>query len=239
MKKHHVFSLFLVCILLSGCVPAATNDSGTGKDSAFYNTMAVAFMNEGKYQLASVELHKALQQDPGNADALNNLGLVHMQFEEYETAISYFRQAVNRNAQLSEAYNSIGVCYMKLKNYKEAAVVFRQVLADPLYKTPEIAYYNLGITLYREGNYDEALKVFNGGLRRNPDYITPLYGLALIYNRTNRLSEAAEILHKAIASDSNLQGDSDKFAEALRKRLENATGCEEEDIRDLLDILKY
>jgi Tfp pilus assembly protein PilF len=211
----------------------------TGRDSAFYNSMAVAFMNEGKFQLASVELHKALRQDPRNAEALNNLGLVHMQFEEYETAIGYFRQATGRDGKLTDAYNNIGVCHMKRKQYKEAETAFRKTLADPFYKAPEVAYYNLGSSLYRQGNYDAAIEAYTSGLRRNPEHLAPLFGIALAHNRADRLSEAAESLQKAIELEPTLHGDQDAFSNTLRKRLETATGDEAQDITDLLDILKY
>lgn len=240
MKRYYALSLLLACSLLSGCIVAVEKEAPpTGKDSAYHNSMAVAFMNEGKFQLASVELHKSLQQDPGNAEALNNLGLVHMNFEEYETAIGYFRQALGREGKLTEAYNNIGVCHMKLKQYKEAETAFRQAIADPFYKTPEVAYHNLGTTLYREGDYDAAIKAYTTGMRRNPEYIAPLFGIALAHNRADRLSEAAEALQKAIELEPSLKGDQDAFADNLRKRLETATGDEEQDIRDLLDILKY
>lgn len=241
MKRYSVVSLIIGCslLLLTGCVASAPHAPEDGRDSAFYNTMAVAFMNEGKFQLASVELHKSLQLDANNAEALNNLGLVHMQFQEYDTAVGYFGRAAAADAKFTEAYNNMGVCYMKLKRYPEAATAFQRAIADPFYKTPEIAYYNLGMTLYREGKYDAAVKAFDSGLKRNPEYIVPLYGMALSHNRADRIAEAADALMKAIEFDPRLKGDQDAFTEGLRKRLEVATGEEEQDIRDLLDILKY
>lgn len=241
MKRYAIVSLIMGCslLLLAGCVSSVSKDADEGKNSAFYNTMAVAFMNEGKFQLASVELHKALQLDAANAEALNNLGLVHMQFQEYDTAVGYFSRAAAADAKFTEAYNNMGVCYMKLKRYPEAAAAFQRAVADPFYKTPEIAYYNLGMTLYREGKYDAAVKAFDSGLKRNPEYIVPLYGMALAHNRADRIAEAADSLTKAIEFDPRLKGDQDLFAEGLRKRLEQVSGDEEQDIRDMLDILKY
>ncbi len=48
--------------LTFGCV-ASTPGPEAEKDSAFYVKMAQAYMSEGRFQLASVELHKALQQE--------------------------------------------------------------------------------------------------------------------------------------------------------------------------------
>ncbi|NLI30383.1 MAG: tetratricopeptide repeat protein [Nitrospiraceae bacterium] len=238
MKRTIVIGMMLCGCLTFGCV-ASTPGPEAEKDAAFYVKMAQAYMSEGRFQLASVELHKALQQEPGNASVLSNLGIVHLQFQEYDHAVKYFQQAVAADPRLTEAYLNMGIAQMNIRQFKEAAESFRQALADPLYTAPERAYYNLGLALYRLGSYDASIKAFNDALKRNPKYVLPLYGMALVLNRMDRLSEAAETLEKALEFDPNIQGDRERFTDDVRKRLRMATGDAEQDLQDLLDILKY
>jgi type IV pilus biogenesis/stability protein PilW len=239
MKKILLLLMSLILLSLSfGCV-ASSSSNAIEKDAAFYIKMAQAFMSEGRFQLASVELHKALQREPGNANVLSNLGVVHLQFQEYDKAINYFQQAVAADPRLTEAYVNMGIAQMNSRKYKDAVESFRQALADPLFTDPERAYYNLGLAFYRLGNYDAAIKAFQDAIKRNPKYILPLYGIALVLNRTDHFSEAAETLDKALEFDPNIQGDRDRFVDMVKQRLQSATGESEQDLRDLLEILKY
>ena len=236
MKTALVSVMLFVGIMVSGCASAPVE---SGKNADFYKRMGVAYLNEGKNQLAFVEFQTALTHDAKDAETLYYLGLVYLSFEDSANAISAFQRAVSAQPGYSHAYNSLGAAYLKAGRYDDAVGVLKSALANLLYRTPELALYNLGTAYYRLGKIDDALSAFKTALRRNPDYITPYLGIALAYNRAGQYSDAAKALEVAMELDPGVQGDREKLAEELRKRVITAQGDEEQDLRDLLEILNY
>lgn len=236
MKAVFVYVLILAGIMLSGC--ASTPDE-PDKNAAFHKQLGIAHLNEGKNQLAFVEFQKALNIDAKDAEVLYYLGMVYLSFEDIDNSVAAFRRAVSVNPGYSEAYNSMGVAYLKAKRYPDAIQALKSAIANPLYKTPEYALHNLGTAYYRLGKTDDALSAFKTALRRNPDYITPYLGIALAYNRTGQFSEASKALERAMELDPAVKGEREKLVEAFRLRVITAQGDEEQDLRDLLEILNY
>jgi type IV pilus biogenesis/stability protein PilW len=208
-------------------------------DAAYHNKMGMAYLNEGKVQLAYVEFQKAMIKDPDNKDVFYNLGLASIQLEDYENAKKYFLRTVSLAPDYPDAHNNLGVTYMQLGQWELAIASFRKALSNPLYRTPELAFYSLGMSLYRLGMYDKAIDAFKDSIRRDRSFTLPYYGLALACNRKERYGEAAEAMERAIMVDPAYKGDKGKKSSDLKERLYSVKGVEERDIRDLLDILQY
>jgi len=228
--------LILLAVFLAGCSSSQVSPEA---DGAYHNKMGMAFLNEGKIQLAYVEFQKAIQKDPDNKEINYNLGLTCIQLEDYENAKKYFLKSISLAPDFPDAHNNLGVTYMQLGQWDLALASFRKALSNPLYKTPELAFYSMGMSLYRLGMYEKAVDAFKDSIRRDRSFTLPYYGLALAYNRTERYGEAAEALEKAILVDPGYKGDREKKSADLRNRLFSAKGLEEKDIRDLLEILQY
>ncbi|HSW65113.1 MAG TPA: tetratricopeptide repeat protein [Dissulfurispiraceae bacterium] len=236
MKNIALCAMIVAALMIAGCASAPADSTRT---TDFHKKLGIAYMNEGKNQLAFVEFQKAMNIDAADAETLYYLGLVYLSFEDSDNAISSFRRAVSAQANYSEAYNSLGVAYLKAGKYAEAVSALKNAVTNPLYKTPEFALYNLGRAYYRMGKLDEAQTAFKTALRRNPDHITPYQGIALAYNRAGLFSDAARALERAMELDPAIQGDREKLVELLLQRILTAHGDEEQDMRDLLEILKY
>jgi Tfp pilus assembly protein PilF len=201
--------------------------------------MGMAFLGEGKTQLAYVEFQKALQKDPNNKDVVYNLGLTCFQLEDYENSKKYFLKAVSLAPDFPDGHNNLGVTYMQLGQWQLAADSFRRALANPLYRTPELAFYSLGMALYRMGLYDKAIDSFKDSVRRDRAFALPFYGMALTYNKMERYGEAAAVMEKAIQTDTDYKGNKEKKAADLKERLYAAKGEEEKDLRDFIEIMQY
>jgi len=231
------------CMLMAvGCSSGSSSSSsrvGADGDANYHNTIGTAFLREGKIQLAYVEFQKAIKADSNNRDANYNLGLACFQLEDYEKSKKYFQKAVSLAPDFPDAHNNLGVAYMQLGQWGDAAESFRRAIANPLYQTPELAYYSLGMALYRMGKYEQAVESFKDSIRRDRNFALPYYGMALAYNKMERFGEAADLMEKAIQTDANFRGDKGKKAASLRERLYTAKGMEEKDIRDFIDIMQY
>jgi Tfp pilus assembly protein PilF len=201
--------------------------------------MGMAYLNEGKVQLAFVEFQKAIQMEPNNKEVVYNLGLVYFQLEDYVNAKQHFLKAINLDPQFANAYNNLGATYMQLKQWKEAVAAFQKALANPFYKTPEWAFYNLGMSYYRLGEYDKAVDAVKDSIRRDKSFPLPYYVMALAYNKLERFGDAADVMDRAIEIDPAYQGNRDKKIADIRDRLYTAKGEEEADLKDYLEIMNY
>ena len=228
--------LALIIFAAAGC---SSSRMSSESDANYHNKMGMAFLGEGKVQLAYVEFQKAMLKDTDNKDVAYNLGLTCFQLEDYENSKKYFLKAVSLAPDFPDASNNLGVTYMQLGQWQLAADSFRKALANPLYRTPELAFYSLGMALYRMGLYEKAIDSFKDSVRRDRAFALPFYGMALAYNKLGRYGEAAELMEKAIQTDSDYKGDRVKKTANLRERLYTAKGEEEKDLRDFLEIMQY
>ncbi len=210
----------------SGC--AAVQDEQ--KEANFHYKMGMASLSEGNLQAAFVDLQKTLQLDPGNKDAIVSLGYIYLQFEEFGKAKELFLKAISIDPGFSEAYTYLGIVYIKMHQWKEAIEPLNKALSNVLYQNPGRAFYYLGITRYRLGQFDSAVDAFRDTIKRSPSFGEAYYGLSLAYNKTGRYGDAAAMLEKAIEIDPSFNGDKRKFIIEMTQRLKTA---KEEDAADV------
>ncbi len=108
------------------------------------------------------------------------------------------------------------------KDNKGAEAIWRQVIA--LDSQNSVAYYNLGLSLFNQDNYDEAETAFRKVIELDPNYSNIYYWLGSVLKRQNREVEAEAALRQAVqlnpkdSKSQNLLGsllyDLNRFAEA-------------------------
>lgn len=228
--------LLLAFLLLNSCATVTLEEQ---QEAEYHYKMGISHLNEGNIQMAFVQLQKAMQLDPDNKEILHSLGLVYLQLDEYNNARELFLKAISADRHFSDACNSLGFTYMKLGSWQEAIDSFKQALANPLYQTPEKAFYNLGIVYYRLEQFESALDAFKAALKRAPSFSPSYFGLALAYNRLGRYGDAAATMERGIEADPAYKGDKRRFLNDVKERLVTAKGADEKDLRDYLEIIKY
>ncbi|MBA4372042.1 MAG: hypothetical protein C0402_04190 [Thermodesulfovibrio sp.] len=202
--------------------------------------LGVSALSEKRVQQAFVEFHKALEFNPNDKEVLNALGIVHlMHLDDIPKAIEYFGRAVKVAPDYSEAYNNLGYSYEKSGSYEAAITAYKKAISNPLYTTAEKAYFNIGNAYFRLGRYEAALAAFKDVLRREPNFSTPYMRMALCYNALGKYGEASTAMAQALKLDPLYNGSREKAIEDLTLKKLKATGLEENDIRDYLEILKY
>ncbi len=237
LKTTAFISIFFVLILASSC---ATVGKGPKVQADAHYKLGVAFLNEEKVQNAFVEFHKALELDPDNRDVLNAIGIIYLlHYDDMPNAIAYFEKAVKEDPEFSDGYNNLGYANEKSGKFEKAIEYFKKALSNPLYPTPEKAYLNMGNTYYRMGRYDDAANAFKEAIKRAPGAGLLFMRLALCYNAMGKYGDAANAMTEAVNLDSRYKGSREKAAEDLRLRKLKASGYEEQDIGDYLEILKY
>ncbi|MCI0468688.1 MAG: tetratricopeptide repeat protein [Nitrospirae bacterium] len=228
-------SIFLTLLILSACATVSVEDK---KGADFQYQIGISYLNEGNYQAAFVILQKALNADPYNKEILNALGLVYLHLEDYENAKKMLIRALDIDDNFSDAHNNLGVVYIRKEQWGKAVESFKKAVANPFYKAPERAYYNLGMAYYRIKQFDPAVAALRDSLKRTTSFHLPYYGLSLVYNKMGNNKDAVSSLTRAIELDHFYKGDRAKFIKDAKERLSSAKGMEGADLADYLMILK-
>jgi Tfp pilus assembly protein PilF len=94
--------------------------------------------------------------------------------------------------------NNLGVLYLDMGKWDEAIKYFRDALRNPLYRSPDKAYSNMGYAYYMKGDYLLAEKSQKDALIRNPFSPVAIYRLGLIYVKLGNDNAAIGERKKAI-----------------------------------------
>lgn len=128
-------------MLLSGCASmGAPTEGGMGENKGLYAgksellfgtalpvttaeeaiARAQGALAKGDLDRALFEYIRALDVDPGNAEALNRIGAIHVRKGSDELAEKAYRMALEGNPNLEEAQVGLGSLLMRDRNYAEA-----------------------------------------------------------------------------------------------------------------------
>lgn len=237
MRYLKIFAIMSMLFLIA-CSTVQTGDKI--QEAGAHYKIGVSFLNDAKAQQAFVEFQKAYELDPGNKEVLNAIGIIYLlYFDETAKAIDFFEKAVKADPNYSESYNNLGFAYEKLGQFDKAIPFYKKALSNLMYSTPEKAYLSMGNSYYRLGKYEEAISAYKDAAKRAPELSLPYLRLALCYNAMGRYGDASTALTHAITLHPVYKGDKEKALEDFAIMKLTATGYEEKDLRDYIEILKY
>jgi len=212
-----VIVLCLGLLAVAGCVSEERMKKADG-----YYQEGVAVLNSGDQQSAYVSFQKALQENPRHRDSHYYVAYIYAYQEKFELAEAEIREAIRTDPDYPEAYNFLGQILVKLKRRPEAIRAFRKAASYPLYKTPDVAQYQLGLALESEGDMQGAKQAFEDALKVNPPNVPP----AMVYLELGRVhyklgedGKAREALARAVSLDKEKSGVVSTDARALMERL--------------------
>ncbi|PIE36006.1 hypothetical protein CSA56_01695 [candidate division KSB3 bacterium] len=196
--KHILLLLGLWCLqlLVFGCGSSISQEERQKRADIQYK-LGIAEFNRGSLPDALAAFQKALEHSP-DAKTHNALGLIYLEQGSYQKAITYFKKALQLDPNFLDPYNNLGTTYARLGDWDKAIAEYQKVINDPLYRTPELAHYNLGLALMEKGDNINAVKQFHNAIQRRPNFVQALdkYGIALY--RMNRNQEAIKRFKQAI-----------------------------------------
>ncbi len=100
------------------------------------------FRRYGNRKLATEELHKALELDPGFGEPHNTLGYLYTEFEDYEKAIAHFKEYMSINPGDANPHDSIADAYFLMGRLDEAVSHYKEAIRiKPEFST---SYFKLG-----------------------------------------------------------------------------------------------
>lgn len=153
-----------------------------------------------KYDTAIFFINRSLHFDRANAVANFQKGMILKEAGDTAKAISSFQSAVELNPDYFDAYMQLGVLF-SMKGNPLAAEYFNTALKiEP--KSVE-ALYGLGKFLQDGGEYENALKVYDGLLAIAPDNQDAIFNIGAIYYEQKKYEEAVRKFEQTIQHDEN------------------------------------
>jgi type IV pilus biogenesis/stability protein PilW len=231
------FIIVVVIVISASCATVTENDT---KKSQYHYQLGISYLNDNNIQPAFSELQKALKLNPYDKEIHNALGVIYLsKLEDYAKAIEHFQKALSIDKNYSEAATNLGNTYANMKEYDEAIESYTMALSNPQYKNAAMALNNLGMVYYRLSKLDEAISAFKEALKRYSDFHAPYYGLALGFKAKGQYDDAALAMQRAVELDPLYKGDTDKAIVDLRNQKLRATGEQEQDLIDFLEVINY
>jgi tetratricopeptide (TPR) repeat protein/transglutaminase-like putative cysteine protease len=131
------------------------------------NESARTAMQNGNFPLAIQLLKRAVEVEPKNKYAWNNLGLCYLSTRNSTEAVAAFHKALEVNPYDEYAYNNLGRAYWQDRKYDDAANAFhKQLENNPLDK---FAHANLGGMYAEWHKYDLAAPELEKAASLTPD----------------------------------------------------------------------
>ena len=177
-------------------------------NSNFYDLLGTALFN-GKKDLPGAEaaLHKAVELDKNNTDALEKLGKVQVQEGATDQALALYQQSIKDNPRETRFYILAGELYESKQNWDQAKTMYQQALS--IEPDQPLASNNLAsVMLEQGGNVDVALamaETARRGMPDSPDAADTLgwayYQKGIYQSAISQFQEALRLGEKAGAPD--------------------------------------
>jgi len=155
----------------------------------------------GKYEEAITYFKKALEIDPNNAHALNNIGRAYAQLADYEIAKKYFEQAIQIDPNYQNALSNLGHVYQILGKYEEAIKYYEESLKINPNNIEVIK--NTGYTLSELDKHEESIEYFKKALEIDPNDANVLNYMGVELGKLGKYEEANKAFDKALEIDPN------------------------------------
>ena len=152
-------------------------------------------------QGAEAELRRAIEINPNYLEAYSSLAALFINTNQTDRAIDEYRKALAIKPDNAMLYTLIGMLEDARQNYDAAVDNYRKALS--LDQNNALAGNNLSwnYAVYGKGNLDEAVRLAQTVVQRNPNIATFLDTLGWVYYKKNLYSPAAEQLQKAVDLD--------------------------------------
>ena len=200
------FSIVLP-LFLAACV-RPTNGVPNGQDpekvSRAEFDLAQDEWKHGRLRAAMEHAQKASNADDGHAEAHHFVAILYMalcQIEadcRWEEAEKYARKAVAADVEFRPARHTLGVILIQEKKFDDAIVVLRPLAEDILYKTPELAWYDLGGAHLEKGDADHAIEALTKAVALKPTFCWANYRLGLAWEKKGAMDKAEAELSNAL-----------------------------------------
>jgi len=190
-------------------IPPAGLRKIDGPAMEFYRLFdrAAYLQKTGQFEKSAAEYRKAIQLNPNEPLAHNNLSMVLLLTGHSQDAAAEYRVSAELNLRRALAmepgdappYNNLGLMLLRDGHVDEAITQFRKAIE----LMPEFsqAHCNLGGALAMSGRDEEALVQLNKAMELDPKYAPTYYNLGLVFRIHGETDKAISQWEKALEID--------------------------------------
>jgi type IV pilus assembly protein PilF len=165
---------------LAGCISSSSGgrdvDNAAAADSNV--KLGVAYMNEGRMELAKEKLDRAGKQDPKSADVQFALAELYSRLEQPKDADRHYRAAIELAPDKLEIVNGYAVFLCTNQEVDRGIAQFEKLMHNPLYGRQAAAATNAGMCLRDQKRHAESVRFFETALAKQPDWLEAVVQLA-------------------------------------------------------------
>lgn len=197
--------------------PSETDDAQPG----FLDTVRSGNVRyaRGDFASAAEQYRQAVDSDPGNIEALNNLGQVLVRLDRVAEAVEYLRRGVALAPDYWALRFNLARAHAQLGEWPQAVAEYRQAIR--VFPDDYATHYNLGLALHKQGDEAAAVEEFKKAIELAPIEPTFHLSLGISYEQLKRPLDAAG----AYARYLELAGDAPD-AERVRARIIQLTSSQ-------------
>ncbi|MEW6095823.1 MAG: tetratricopeptide repeat protein [bacterium] len=153
--------------------------------------LSQVLFKEHKVDEAIKELEKTTKYNPNYGDAFTLLGKIYYDKKMYDKALLRFHKAITINPKNGAAFEGMGnVYYYDLNVYNEAAASYMKALEHGV-TSPQIKY-NLGVSLYKTGDFNKSRELWENLLASEEKDTTINFNLANTQVQLHNLEQATK-----------------------------------------------
>jgi len=191
-------AFFVLMLFFAGCGADISDRDRRQSDLRYANAYEL-WQNQHDILGAIRNLVRAVELNPGNADAYYLLGTIQLTRGEVTEAEKHLKEALRIRGKFPEALNSLAVLYIHQKRYDEAEKLLTEAVEDIMYREPWIARGNLGWCYIEQGRYEKAVEVLKRSVFDQPAFCLGYYRLGEAYYRLGKYPEAYEYLVQSVS----------------------------------------
>ena len=200
MKTQITFGV--LCLLsLSACVTSEPFSKDNEAAASYNLQLGMDYMRQGNLSQAKEKLDRSLQQNPKNAQAYVAAGMLYDRIKESRKADQYFAKAVALDPKNGEVVNSYAAFLCRKGEHSKGEQMAVTAANNPLYQTPELAWYNAGNCALDAKENSKAEQYFRHALAVRADFSAALLQLAEIEFQGGNLLSARGFMTRYLQSN--------------------------------------
>jgi type IV pilus assembly protein PilF len=179
-SRRRGLALLLLPILTAACVSSSPQLGDKDNEAAAsYNLqLGIDYFRQGDLSQAKEKLDRSMLQNPKNPEVYVASGMLYDRLGQARKADQYFNKAVDMDPQNGNVVNSYAVFLCRKGDHAKGERLALQAATNPLYKSPEAAFYNAGNCALDAGHPADAEKYLRSALALRPNFAGALLQLA-------------------------------------------------------------
>lgn len=177
---------------LEAALPLYTKALHEKPSASIWLKTGIVYFRLGHDREAGYAFDKAIELDPDNADAHEQIGLLYAAHEQIEQARAHLERALDIDPKRWRAHNGLGVLSDLQHDYPTAVAHYHAALA--IQPDSAMLLTNLGYSMYLSGDLASAKIELVQAVTRDPQYAPARRNLGLLYARTGAYPDAVQLL---------------------------------------------